>query len=96
MTMLRDAWFIARKDVQYLLRQRETLLWTFLMPIVFFYFIGTITGGFSRGPRRDRVAVRVPADAGVLADHFVTRLDRVRGLINKTEPTTPYYITYGG
>ena len=75
--MLRDAWFIARKDVQYLLRQRETMLWTFLMPIVFFYFIGTITGGFRGGPRRDRVAVRVPADAGVLADHFVARLDRL-------------------
>jgi ABC-type Na+ efflux pump permease subunit len=83
--MLRDAWFIARKDVQYLLRQRETLLWTFLMPIVFFYFIGTITGGFGGGggPRRDPIAVRVPADAGVLAGHFVARLEGLRFAVNR-------------
>ncbi len=43
--MLRAAWFIARSDVSYLLRQRETLLWTFLMPPVFFFFIGSVTGG---------------------------------------------------
>ena len=50
MSLLQGAWFIARKDVAYLLRRRETILWTFVMPIVFFYFIGTVTGGF--GPTR--------------------------------------------
>jgi ABC-type multidrug transport system permease subunit len=73
--MLRDAWFIARKDVQYLLRQRETLLWTFAMPFVFFYFIGTITGGFRGASSRDPLSVRLPADAGPLAGHLLARLD---------------------
>ena len=75
--MLRDAWFIAVSDVRYLLRRRETVMWTFLMPIVFFYFIGTITGGFGAAPgsRRDPLAVRIPLDGGPLAEQFVARLD---------------------
>lgn len=77
MTMLRDAWFIARKDVQYLLRQRETLLWTFLMPIALFYFIGTITAGLGAPASRDTLAVRLPVDAGLLAEHLLARLDRL-------------------
>jgi ABC-type Na+ efflux pump permease subunit len=47
--MLRDAWFIARKDLAYMLKQRETILWVFLMPPLFFYFIGTVTAGFGGG-----------------------------------------------
>src|SRR6267378_3991494 len=42
--MFRDALFLARKDIRLLLRGGETILWTFVMPVVFFYFIGTITG----------------------------------------------------
>ena len=44
--MLKDAFFIARKDVEYIPRERQSLLWLFVMPIVFFYFIGTVTSGF--------------------------------------------------
>ena len=40
--MLRDALYLARMDTAHLLRRRETLLWTFVMPIIFFYFFGTI------------------------------------------------------
>ena len=43
--MLRSAWFVARWDLLFLLRQRETILWTFVMPFLFFYFIGTVTAG---------------------------------------------------
>ena len=76
--MLRDAWFIARKDVQYMLRNRETILWTFFMPIVFFFFIGTATGGFGgRGTSRDRIAVRAPDDAGFLVEETVRRLEEL-------------------
>jgi ABC-type multidrug transport system permease subunit len=75
--MLRQAWFLARKDVAYSLRRRETLLWTFVMPIVFFYFIGTITAGFGgSGGVQERIAVYVPADAGVLAEDLIARLER--------------------
>ena len=74
--MLRSALFIARKDVEYLLRKRETLLWVFVMPIVFFYFIGTTTAGFGGGGVVvDRVAVRVPESAGFLADALLERLE---------------------
>ena len=41
--------FIAFHDIKYQLRQGSTLLWVFVMPPVFFYFIGTVTGGFSSG-----------------------------------------------
>jgi ABC-type multidrug transport system permease subunit len=76
--MFRQAWFLARKDVAYALRARETLLWTFLMPIVFFYFIGTITSGFggSGGVSQEPIAVFVPPDAGLLADDLIGRLER--------------------
>ena len=48
--MLRQVWFIGRKDIQYMLRERETLGWMFVMPVVFFFFIGTVTSNFgSRG-----------------------------------------------
>ena len=39
--------FIAWNDARYQLRQGSTLLWAFVMPPIFFYFIGTMTGGFS-------------------------------------------------
>ena len=78
--MLRDAAFIARKELAYSLKQRETLVWTFVMPIVFFYFIGTVTGGFA-GPspdRKDPLAVRGDANGGFLMDEIVHRLEAQR------------------
>ena len=75
--MLRQALFLARKDVRFFLRQRETLLWTFVMPVLFFYFIGTITGGFrGRDTALDPLALVAPADAGFLADQLVRRLEQ--------------------
>lgn len=41
--------FIAIYDIRHQLRQGATLLWLFVMPPIFFYFIGTVTGGFSSG-----------------------------------------------
>jgi len=46
---MKNIWFIAINDAKYQLRQGSTLVWAFLMPPVFFYFIGTVTGGFSSG-----------------------------------------------
>ena len=73
--MFRDALYLARMDAALLMRRRETLLWTFIMPIVFFYFIGTITGN-SSGSAKDELAVSAPPDAGFLADQLVARLDQ--------------------
>jgi len=44
-----NALFIAWHDVRYQLRQGSTLLWVLVMPPIFFYFIGTVTGGFNSG-----------------------------------------------
>lgn len=44
---MRNALFIAWHDLRHQLRQSGTLVWVFVMPPVFFYFIGTVTGGFS-------------------------------------------------
>ena len=75
--MLRQAWFIARKDVAYMLRSRETLLWVFVMSILFFYFIGTVTGGFDGpgGDRKDPLAVRGADGGGFLVDELIRRLE---------------------
>jgi ABC-2 type transport system permease protein len=74
--MLGDLLFIARKDIKYLLRARETLMWVFLMPIIFFYFIGTITGGFSSGGSgADYLALNKGENAGFLAAQLVQRLE---------------------
>ena len=73
--MLRDAFYLARIDAAHLLRRRETLLWTFVMPIVFFYFFGTIIGN-SAGPAKDNLAVLLPPDAGFLAGQLLARLDQ--------------------
>jgi ABC-type Na+ efflux pump permease subunit len=64
------------KDVKYMLRAKETLLWVFFLPIVFFYFIGTITGGFSSGGESKPVlAVKNTDNAGILADQLMHHLE---------------------
>ena len=84
--MFRNALYLARMDVAHLLRRRETLLWTFVMPIIFFYFLGTIAWN-STGPMKDNLAVSVPPDAGFLADQLLARLDqRGYNLIRTPDP----------
>jgi ABC-2 type transport system permease protein len=46
---MNSVFFIAWHDVRYQLRQGSTLVWLLVMPPIFFYFIGTVTGGFSSG-----------------------------------------------
>lgn len=74
MTALRAALFVARKDLWYMLRQKETLLWTFAMPPVFFFFIGTITGGFGGGDAKLALDLVAPEPAGWFADALADRL----------------------
>ena len=68
MSALGAALFVARKDLWYMLRQKETLLWAFGMPPVFFFFIGTITGGFAGGDEKPALDLVAPAQAGWFAD----------------------------
>jgi ABC-2 type transport system permease protein len=73
---MRGALFIARMDAWNLLRRRETILWTFIMPVVFIYFIGTITGrSYGSGDSKDDLAVSVSPDSGFLADQLIGRLE---------------------
>ncbi len=71
--------FVARADLTQMLRQREALLWVFVMPIVFFYFIGTVTGGFGpRGgtsARPDVLLLDAPADGGPVLDELIGELE---------------------
>lgn len=72
---MKQVLFIVRKDLKYMLRERETILWVFLLPLLFFWFIGTVTGGFSGGGGGPtRVGYFVPEGAGHLADRLEDRL----------------------
>ena len=86
---VRSAGFIAGADLRFLLRQRETLLWVFAMPLLFFYFIGTVTGGFGGGARdpRDPLALQTRAANGVVLDAIVHRLEKMNFRIER--PATP-------
>ena len=45
--MLKNILFIAKKDFAYSLKEKTLLVWLFIMPLVFFGFIGATTGGFA-------------------------------------------------
>ncbi len=72
--MIRDALFLARKDLPHFFREWSTWFWAILMPIVFFYFIGTITGGMAGPASAETIGVVAGKDAGFLADEFVRGL----------------------
>lgn len=80
MNSLRAAWLIARQDLRLLLRQKETLLWTFAMPFLFFWFIGTVTAGFGAtagegdGRSLDPLGVAGFEPADPIAEALVERL----------------------
>ena len=69
---------LARTELRMTLRERETLIWTFLMPLLFMYFIGTITAGSSGGrspDQKDPIVLVAPADAGFLGERVQRRLE---------------------
>jgi len=93
--MLRDALFIAGKDIKYMLRAKETIVWVFVMPIVFFFFIGTITGGYGRSTMsKEKLAVRAGENTGFLFDQLVRRLEERRYEIIRVESDS-LFATYG-
>ncbi len=73
---MRNALFIAWHDARHQLRQGSTLLWVFVLPPVFFYFIGTVTSGFSStmsGATATPVVVAA-RDPGFLTEQIDLRL----------------------
>jgi len=89
----RDAWFIAREDLRAMLRRREILLWTFVMPPIFFYFIGTVTGSFGlpggEGQEPDTLALVAPASGGFLVDELGRRLEEENFAVRRLEERAP-------
>ena len=84
--MIKDTLFIAGKDIRFLLRAKETILWVFIMPIVFFFFIGTAIGGFQHtGTTREKLAVRKGDNPGFLYDQLAKRLDERKYEVMVTE-----------
>ncbi|NNF06368.1 MAG: ABC transporter permease [Candidatus Eisenbacteria bacterium] len=92
--MLRDILFIATKDLKFLLKQKETLLWTFVMPIAFFALIGHITAGFSSsGSSTPSLLITDEGDGGFLRDHVEQRLEN-QGYRIVHADTIPDGVTY--
>ena len=77
--MIRDALFIAQEDLLQLLRQRDVLLWVFVMPGLFFYFIGSVTGGTASpvgdAENPDPIVLIAPSEDDWLVRSLANRLE---------------------
>lgn len=73
---MKNAIFIAWHDVRYQLRQSGTIVWLFVMPPIFFYFIGTVTTGFTGtiGGESSSSVVVVADEPGFLQEQVNLRL----------------------
>ncbi len=61
--------------MRFQLRDGSTLLWLVVMPPVFFYFIGTVTGGFSAGIGGETTPIAIVAESpGFVRDQVDRRL----------------------
>jgi len=67
---------LALHDLKVALKDRGSLVWLLVMPVVFMYFIGTITGGFSGpgGERKESLGVVVEGERGLVEDWLIERL----------------------
>jgi len=74
--MLESAVHLALADLKQIMRRREIWLWTFVLPVVFFYFVGTITSGYSGDNAKDVIVFVAPPDAGFLADHLAVHIEK--------------------
>jgi len=77
--MLRRIAFIARKEFHYFWLDWESYFWVFAMPIVFMYFVGTVTSQFGSSSGTgggDVIAVVTPPNAGFLGNQIVERLEQ--------------------
>ena len=76
--MFQSIRFLASTEIRHLLRRRETLLWTFVMPPIFMFFLGLIPGGYSGGASDEPVGLALVVEAedgGFLLEELVTRLE---------------------
>lgn len=78
------AWFLARTDLAKGLRSREVLVWTFAMPILFFFFFSKMGGGPREGGDRLRLVSQGPG--GVLAEELERRLEAEEFVLERAAP----------
>lgn len=55
--MFKNSLFIAKKDFFYSLKDKSLLVWMFIMPLVFFGFIGSTTGGLAGSSGSTNIAL---------------------------------------
>lgn len=66
---------LAKTDLKLALKDRSIILWLFIMPAIFFYFIGTVTqGGMSFNSNTVKLVVD-NRDGGFLSQHLESRLE---------------------
>ena len=75
MAYLKPVGLLARNDLKLALRDRSTILWLFIMPVVFFYFIGTVTQGGLNFVDSTVELVVENKDGGFLSQHLEKRLE---------------------
>ena len=81
----RAVYFLAREDLRLLLHSKATWLWAFLMPVVFFFFMGTMQGGSGKPPGVTD-DLRMVGNTGVLADELAVRLEEQSFVLDRTTP----------
>lgn len=74
MGYLESILLIAAKDLRLALKHRGTLLWLFVMPPIFFFFIGNMTAGGGLPSEEPVPLVVENSDTGFLGDHLEARL----------------------
>ena len=80
---------LARTDLKLALKERSTILWLFIMPAVFFYFIGTVTQGGVGFTDSTVELVVENGDGGYLSEHLESRLEENLFIIIRPEQVPP-------
>ena len=70
---MRDALFVARKDLRYALGLPQVWVWMLVMPLLLAYIVGSLMQ--SMAGSIEQIAVFAPPDSGFLADEMARRLN---------------------
>lgn len=91
---MNKVWMIAVKDFQYLLKDKSVLIWMFIMPLVFFSFIGFTTQNFG-GSSSEKVTLAIWHEAemeGQTIDQIHHRLEEENFAIRVFSESQPLYL----
>lgn len=74
---LQNILVMARFDLRFMLRSRETSMWMFFMPVLFMFLIGKAMPGRSSGSSAEATVAVLDQDGGPLAGTFLRHLDQL-------------------